>query len=255
MNDGYNNKVSEKVLSVLKKSKDDDHSLLGFFDKTKSFKRDAQVHLIKTIAKGETVLQPHHILALYLYTSNETIFHQVNKALLEWNKNGLYQPFINTLYQAVDLLPAYEGEVYRAIETNFDPENHKIGNIVKWDSFSVCSTEYTSCVELINKKKGVIFIIKSKSGKLVNKYSKTEVDQEVMFLPESTFVISNHYQASIICLGQENIRNTTFSFNAKNIDAYMKKVANNEATIVVELTEVESKKQDKFKQKFIESCV
>lgn len=259
MSDGYDYKVNKNTLQLLKKSKSEDHSLLGFLEKIKSntvipnakesipyVLWDAKIHLIRTIASlsssDENHLEPIHIMALYLYTSNPTIFYQVNKTLVNWeNKNySIWHPYINCLYQAIDLLPKFTGEVYRAIDYQFgaNPNGYQIGTIFNWNTFSIASKEFTSTIEMINNKRGIVFIIKSKTGRLISRYSKSAADNEVIFLPESRFEITNHYQASIICLSQANIRSTTFGLHEKNREAYMNKVFKQEASIIIELTEV-----------------
>lgn len=248
MNDGYALAVSNNVLATLRDSNLIEHSLLGFMEKLKNNKIfpdgkncleyivwDAKVHLIKILAQGEQKLQPIHIIALYLYTSNLTLFQQVNKTLINWNNASTWHPYIGCLYQAVYLLPKYVGEVYRAVDVKFDTDNYKIGNIIKWSTFSICSKEFANTTELLNNKKGIIFIIKSLTGRLISKYSKTPADSEVIFLPESQFEIINYYVASLICLGQANIRTSTFSVKEKDLQ----KAANNESCIIVELQEIE----------------
>lgn len=247
MNDGYALTVHKSVLDTLKQSSLIEQSLLGFMEKLKNNKNfpdgkecleyvlwDAKVHLTKVTASGEDVLQPIHILALYLYTSNLTLFQQVNKSLTNWTNSSVWHPYINCLYQAIKLLPKYTDEVYRAVNTKFDMDDYKIGNVIKWSTFSICSKEFASTSELLNKKKGIIFIIKSQTGRLISKYSKSPVDSEVIFLPDSQFEITNHYVASLICLGQENIRTSTFAVKEKDLQ----KATNGESCIIVELKEI-----------------
>jgi hypothetical protein len=59
------------------------------------------------------------------------------------------------------------------------------------------------------------------------------VDAEVIFLPGTSFTVTNHYIADQICLGQANIRNTTFKMKEND---YVKPL-NGNASIIVELTE------------------
>ena len=81
----------------------------------------------------------------------------------------------------------------------------------------------------------MIFIIKSKTGRNISKYSKYPVDNEIIFVPGTQFMITNIYIASIICLGQENIRKTTYLAKDKDII----KAANSESSIIIELEEIE----------------
>jgi hypothetical protein len=247
MKDGYTLKVHNNVLVKLKDSNYEEHSLIGFVDKLKNNKVfpegkqcleyiiwNAKIHLIKMIASGEDNLNVIHILALYLYSSNTTIFENVNLSIANFKENNLWNPFVYTLYQAVNLLPVYEGEVYRGVNMLFDLDVLALGKVIKWNTFAICSRDYASTGELINLKKGIIFVINSKTGKDISKYSKNPVDAEIIFSPGTSMKITNYYSASIICLGQANIRNSTFSIK----DTDLVKAGRGECCIVVELDEV-----------------
>jgi hypothetical protein len=249
MSDGYGLKVPSSAIISLKGSHSIDHSLLGFMDKLRNNKVfpdgeqclryilfDAKINVIKRIAAGETTLQPNHMMALYLYTSNYSIFKHVNLTLKTWNSStslNMWYSFINCLYGAINLLPLYNGEVYRGVNTKFTLEDYTIGNKITWNSFSLGSYEWKNASDLIDKKTGVIFIIHSKSGRIISKYSKYPVDAEVIFLPGTSFTIINHYNADRICLGQANIRNTTFKIKEND---YVKPL-NGESAIIIELSE------------------
>ena len=247
MKDGYNLKVNNTVLAILNDAKGMEHSLLGFVDKLKNGKVFPQgkqyleniiwvskIHLIKMIASGETLLNGVHILALYLYSSNAIIFENVNIAIAQWKENNLWNPFICCLYQASSLLPLYEGEVYRGINIPFNLKDLELGTLLKWNTFAICSREYSGPGELINMKKGIIFIIHSKTGRDIAKYSKNPVDSEIIFLPGTIMGIVNYYVADMICLAQANIRKSTFAVKESDVS----KAVRGECSIIVELEEV-----------------
>lgn len=248
MTSGYNQKVNNKILVTLRNKVNEKYSLVGFIEKFKTNKLvksseyslwEAKRHMISTIALGEDILQPTHILALYLYSSNPHVFFAVNKTLCDWEKNEQWHQYIGTLYQAIHLLPPFVGEVYRGVDAIFDPNIYAIGNKLKWDTFTTASSEYTSALDLVNNKKGIVFIIKSHSGRSIKRYSSTPSDNEVIFLPESEFEITAHFMASITCLGQENIRHTTYGFTARNSESYMDKVLEGKNCIFIELQEID----------------
>jgi ankyrin repeat protein/Mg-chelatase subunit ChlD len=254
MSDGYALKVQNNVLTTLRKSNSLDHSLLGFLDKLKNNKIfpdgkqcleyilwDSKVHSIKLIASGEnSKLQPIHLMALYLYTCNKTIFENVNIALNKWKSDNVWNVFISCLYQSISLLPAYTGEVYRAVNVGFNIEDYAVGNKINWNTFAIGSYEWKNSTELINQKKGIIFLIKSLTARNISKYTKYPVDSEVIFLPGTQFVITNHYIASVIALGQANIRNSTYKAKEKDLV----KAANGETCIIVEMEECENENKD-----------
>lgn len=247
MSDGYGALVNTNALIELKKSAHMDHSLLGFMDSLKDKKEfpegdsvlkyliwDAKINLIKRIATNETILEPIHLLSLYLYTGNEHIFRQINQTLMNWDSHSIWLPFINTLYQSMTLIDAYEGEVYRAVDTPFTMEDYAIGNKLSWNSFSICSSEWKSCSDLINQKRGIVFIIRSKTGRDIHKYSKDSINHEILFMPEVNFIVVNHFNANITALAQSNIRNTTFKIKEKDYE----RACAGESCIIVELEEI-----------------
>jgi hypothetical protein len=254
MNDGYGVKITDKTIINLKKSQTLDYSLLGFVDKLKSSKffpdgetnlkyiiADAKINIIKRIAAGETLLLPVHMLALYLYTGNYTIFKQVNMTLKDWSNtstdpsSSVWYPFINCLYQSINIINPYIGEVYRAVDTKFTLDTYEIGKIIQWNSFSLCSAEWKDASDLIGKKTGVVFIIHSLTGRVISKYSKYPVDNEAIFLPLSKFKVINYFRADTICLAQANIRESTF----KMTDSYKTRVLEGNECIIVELLELD----------------
>jgi len=247
MSDGYSLKVNNGTLTELNNSKTFDHSLLGFVEKLKNNKVfpegkqqlesilfESKIHLIKLVATEDSVLQPIHLLALYLYTGNYNIFKQVNLSLSNWKADNLWNPLIYCLYQAVNLLPNCQKEVYRAVDTQFIPDDYTLGTIIKWTTFSICSTEWKNSTDLINQKKGIVFIIKSITGKSISKYSRSPVDNEIIFLPGTSFKIINFYKPDIIVFGQANIRTSTFKITDKDIE----RASKGQASIIVELEEV-----------------
>lgn len=250
MNDGFNLKIDTNTLNILEESLNSNHSLMGFSEKLRNNKIfsdgeqildylfwNMRMHIIKIIAQNELILSPTNIASIYLYTSNPTIFKQVNQTLGSWNKNSVWNPFVQCLYQAINLAPKFTGEVYRAVDTQFDPIGYSIGHEFSWNTFSMCSSEWSSCVQLINNKKGIIFIIKSNehsTGKHISKYSANPSDKEIIFKPNTKFVITNHYKANVIALGQSNIRTTTFEMEEND---YLN-VAKGKTCIIVELNEI-----------------
>lgn len=247
MNDGYNLKINDTVIKNLNSLKSIDHSLLGFIEKLKNNKVfpsgknvlehllfETKVHVIKLIATGETTLDAANLMAIYLYSSNETIFKQVNQSLLNYKPNDIWQPFIGCLYKGLSLIKPFEGECYRAVDNiRFNLKDFAIGNILKWNSFSVTSQEFKNCNDLLNKKQGIIFIVQSKTGRAISPYEKNQVDKTVVFLPGTSFTVKAYIKPSLTALGQKNIRSSTFKISDKDIE----RAINGENCIIIELEE------------------
>lgn len=246
MGSGYQSVVGGTVfLSVLRMNPQD--SIIGFIDnlmKESGSKKqgldsilfDAKLKLIRLVASGQAELDPIHIMAIFLYTADSFILEQANLALSDWGNKKLkmWQPFVHCLYRAVSLLPIYVGEIYRGIDgVEFCPEYYPIGAQITWGSFCTCSKERGSVTDLFKRGNGIVFIVKSKTGRDISKYSCTPADSEVLFLPESTFIVRGIYRPDPIALGQENIRVATFTANEKDFD----KASKGLASIIIEVEE------------------
>lgn len=233
MSDGFTTQVKPDVLAKLKKESNRHQSLLGFMEKLKTNKLgiaesqnkqymeslvwDAKIHLIKKVASGETKLEPIHLFALYLFSAHPVIFQNVNQAIMNWTSDNIWNPFICCLYQATEIIQPFIGEVYRGINIQFNPTEYAIGDQITWNTFSVCTSEWKNAGDILKQKKGIIFIINSKSGRDISEYTKNPQDKDILFLPGSQFKITNFYKLDAICLGQKNIRTSTFGFKQDEI--------------------------------------
>ena len=95
MSDGYNLKTKSDVVSILKKSQSASHTILGFIEKLRKGKRsdfvdyminEAKINTIRLIAEGEVNLQPLHLVVLYMYTMDFSLYQQVNLTLSNWDQ-------------------------------------------------------------------------------------------------------------------------------------------------------------------------
>ena len=203
---------------------------------------DAKINVIKIIANGSTetnLINPNHILAIYLYTANLKLFEGVNYNLKSLSISSPWFGFIGCLFQGLKLLPCYIGECYRAIDSRFDNQIYGLENTIEWNCFSVSNYDWKNSSELIKLKRGMVFIIKSKTGKNISKYSKYPQENEIVFLPGTKFKVTNYYVPDIICLAQENIRNTTFKYNSiDKVRGFFDKAIEGKSSIIIELVEI-----------------
>jgi len=105
---------------------------------------------------------------------------------------------------------------------------------LSWNSFNICSKDWTHCSSLINKKIGIIFIIQSKSAKDISKYSFNVLDNEIIIFPNTKFIVINHYLAHLHTLGQANIRKSTFKIKEDDYD----RINTGKSCIIIEIEEV-----------------
>ena len=267
MLDGFGITISEGTLEMIGK-KNPNSNLISFVDKLKSNKLiqhnqlanqqtqlinqtnseywsmmllDAKINLIKIISTcpDDFILNPNQILAIYLYTSNLDLFKNVNQNLSSISIASPWYGFIGCLYQGLRLLPNYTGECFRAVDKLFDPTIYYLGSEIEWGGFSISNIDWKNSSELIKLKRGVIFIIKSKTGKNISFCSKYPQEKEIVFLPGTRFEVSNYYVPDIICLAQENIRNTTFKYNSiDKVRGFYDKAIEGKSSIIIELREI-----------------
>jgi ankyrin repeat protein len=272
MSDGFMKRVDSQTLVEISTAKD--ASLIGWLEKLKSntvfpdgklvLERliwDAKIHTISRLAAavvssndgdekkddfvsptsystGSQNLQPAHYMALYMYSANKTIFTKVNQCLSEWStaSSSVWRPFVVCLYQAVVNLPEYEGECFRTIDQVFDFDKYAIGQILSWDTFTLASLQFNGANNLIDQKRGMIFVIKSRRlSRLIAPYTSNPVDQTVLQLPGGRYEITNHCVASAISLQQANIRE---SKTYKAYPDYYNRVRDGKACIIIELKEL-----------------
>lgn len=202
---------------------------------------DAKINLIKIISTcgDDFNLNPNQILAIYLYTANFDLFKNVNQNLKSISISSPWYGFIGSLYQGLKLLSNYTGECFRAVNKPFDPQVYSIGYVIEWEGFSIANIDWKNSSELIKLKCGMIFIIKSKTGKNISFCSKYPQEKEIVFLPGTKFEVTNYFVPDIICLAQENIRTSTFKYNsADKVRGFYDKALEGKSSIIIELKEI-----------------
>jgi hypothetical protein len=241
MNEGFG---ADRAQTLTLETLEEPVSLLGFLSKLGKSKEftsvdfmlwDAKINAVKRIAAGLAgPLSAIHIIALYLYTGYQDVFRKANAVLhSQPSPTSLWPPFVQCLYQALSLLPGWHGEAYRAVSTTFSAALYGKGNRVTWNSFSICTQEWRKVTHQLDQRSGVVFLIHSRSAREVHPYSRYAADRELIFLPETTYVVENYYKPDVVCLGQANIRATTFAVTEKDIT----NAARGKACIIVELRE------------------
>jgi hypothetical protein len=237
MNIGFMISFTDEMIENLELSQDIEHSIIGFLDKFKNTTLyfETKIKLIQLLSTTNTILKPMHIIALFLWSFSPDVYKNVYNILNNNSDNNLiWETYIYTLYSSLVHLPNYSGEVYRAINTKFNPNTYPLKGQISWKSFSTTSTDWKYTTPLITDKKGIIFIIQSKTGKNISIYSKYPMHNEVVFLPNTKFIVENYYKANVCCLGQSNIRLSTYSCSQTDID----KAFSGTTCIIIELIEI-----------------
>jgi hypothetical protein len=206
-------------------------------DILESVKWEAKVFTVSFVASGNTILGPQAILALYTYTAFPELSKIVNDQIFQDNVQDALRPYSQQLYHALTTLDPFEGEVYIGAN-NVDRRLYRTGTEISWPVFTSASTMWRAATENTKefataKKQGTVFIVHSKTGRLISSYSKFLYDMEVIFLPSSKFRVVNWYMGDVICLGQANIREHTFKVKEEN----MERMLTTNTSLIIELAE------------------
>jgi hypothetical protein len=246
MNTGYD--ISQTSMQKLIKLSNNKITLLGFVEKISKYLTcnqnilnelmfKAKISIINNIANNIDndidIISPLHMLILYIFSMDDSVCQLVNKKLQTLDISDVFTQYIIGLYQATLSLPNYVGECYRKISTIFYAP---IETIIEWQSFSVATTKWGN---MTIENTSTIFIIKSKTGRDISKFSRVPQNAEMVFLPNTKFVIKNYYVNNITVFGQENIRQTTFKASDINIQRAIDKIE----SLIVEIEEIEEIKE------------
>lgn len=196
---------------------------------------NAKISTINVIASSTFNLNPQHVLAISLYTSNSVVclgsLDKINRS------------YTRCLCNALKELPVYQGELFtgKFIDTAESRHRFRLGETVMFPTFLSTSTMWRVAVEHITeyntkKKQGTVYIIKSLTGRHVASYSQFSFDSEVVFLPNTKFTVTNWYRGGdYIVLGQPNIREHTYGVKD---DEEIQLMLNSSKSLVIELTEI-----------------
>ncbi len=208
----------------------------------------------------ETMMTPHNISALNLYTSNTIIPSIINAGALTWyspsssskgdgflelvpvrsamsQSDTMSSDFLSTLSNAMCKIKPHIGEVFFGVE-GIHRHLFEEGNIFSWSRIVSASTLWPVATDALLdfKKSGVIFLVKLKQngGCHVGPYSTFPFDSEVLLIPQTQFVVRRWYRGDIIALGQENIREHTFGIRDHEKQQYL----TGQKPLIIEVEEV-----------------
>jgi uncharacterized protein len=201
---------------------------------------NAKVHTTSVVAGGEAFLTNEQIFAICMFTNNPYFGTALNNAIAHREKEKLeiYNPFIDKFNTALRMLPNYQGEIYIG-SPSVDRTLFQIGTEFSWPTVRSASTMWRVAMSPVedfatNKRVGTIFVIKTRTSKLIIQYSQFSYDGEVLIVPNTPFRVTNWYRGDVIALGQDNIREHTFKLK----DDEKAALIHSEKSLIIELTEL-----------------
>ena len=105
-------------------------------------------------------------------------------------------------------------EVYRGVLTSQPLEFFARGSVVTFPGLTSTSLSWQPALSLANETQskkgvmGVVFLVKSKTGRRMKDFSRNPQEDEVVLLPNTMFKTTNWYLAGSVCLAQKNARHT-----------------------------------------------
>jgi hypothetical protein len=213
---------------------------------------DAKVFAINKIASlqqkdetaaAEMALAARQAFTLCLATSSATVFSIVNTAMLTGNgMDGAVRLYASALLEALHQMPPFVGEAFIG-SSIAQRKMYTIGQTFRWRHFASASTLWKVALEnapyfTSSARRGVVFVVQSKTGRLVSAQSQFCSDAEVLFLPNTVFRVTNWYHGDIIALGQANIRAHTFGVKERDEERMpLAQLMESDKALIIELAE------------------
>eukprot|EP01124_Arcella_intermedia_P026772 TRINITY_DN5111_c0_g7_i1.p2 TRINITY_DN5111_c0_g7~~TRINITY_DN5111_c0_g7_i1.p2 ORF type:complete len:112 (-),score=34.15 TRINITY_DN5111_c0_g7_i1:9-320(-) len=89
-------------------------------------------------------------------------------------------------------------------------EEYKTGKVVVWRAFSSSTKKINVAIDFIKGKKGTLFMINSKTSREISDFSAMKSEEEVLFLPNTTFKITHQIEGAAknaLMNGSEALKN------------------------------------------------
>ena len=204
----------------------------------------SKLNAVRHVALGSS-LSAAELMAIGMFTNNGIVAQVLNMQLLQKRFSSVaIKNYVSVLHSALAKLPRFQGEVFFAAGDT-DRKLFLKGQEFSWNRFVSCSTLWRVALENVpsfttKARKGVVFLIKSISGRLVGQYSQHSFDAEVIFLPSARFRVTNWYHGDVIALGQENIREHSFGVREHDTTERLdlNAMIHSDRSLIIELTQL-----------------
>lgn len=158
--------------------------------------------------------------------------------------------FTAVLYRALTekLPPLPPGSECFLASAALDRKLYQKGTEFVWNHFVSTTALWKVALENVpsfasKNRRGTVLLLKtagaSTAGRSLSQFSEFPHDAEVLFPPGIRFRVTNWYHGDVVCLGQANIRESTFGI--KEVDGErqnLAEVAASDKSLVIELTEI-----------------
>jgi hypothetical protein len=162
---------------------------------------------LQRLGSDDVRLSPDEALAVCLYTydlginsamdnGEDNMYVQVNNLLRERNPGKLQvlKPYLSYMMRGLMKLPVFEGIVYRGIpDTQLElvRSSYKGGVDVHWSAFTSTTSNLQAAKSFAQGVGGVIFRIRTHTGRRISTYSQFQNEEEIMISPNARFVVTS----------------------------------------------------------------
>jgi hypothetical protein len=150
--------------------------------------------LLCSTATTDTNLEVNQIAAIYIYTAETVFYPQLNQSMRSGTDWQPFQDYIYYLTETLKQLPPFNGPVYRGIDCQIP--GYEVGKTIVWPAFSSSTKNPLISINFLYNKSGTIFLINGKTPREIRDYSAMKTEDEVLFLPNSTFKITSEMKGA-----------------------------------------------------------
>eukprot|EP00812_Abedinium_dasypus_P002397 NODE_1292_length_1183_cov_307.601950.p1 GENE.NODE_1292_length_1183_cov_307.601950~~NODE_1292_length_1183_cov_307.601950.p1 ORF type:complete len:357 (-),score=71.33 NODE_1292_length_1183_cov_307.601950:95-1165(-) len=147
-----------------------------------------------------------HAAALFAYTEESPLYSTLNHTMRTPHSASYptdtqlqrYADYIVHLQNALHCLPAHvsevQGKVYRGMKVLLPPQAYPVTKTITWQAFTSATKSVMATLTFLDvqpgrRLQGSLFIIESMTAKDVRHFSQYPSEEEVVFLPNSQFVV------------------------------------------------------------------
>jgi hypothetical protein len=242
-----------------------------------NFVTNAKYQTFSVMASSDLCpLNASEVYSIALYANSSNVHSQMNGAIqnfLETKQIGfLMKQSIETLMSALMKIDPFvtnvqltdEGKLHTVENECYigckevDRAQFAPGSEVTFPCFLSAVSQWRIATENIpdftsKKREGVIFILRSNTGRFISQFAEHSFDCEVVFTPFSRFKVLNWYHGDVFALGQANIREHTFKVRSekdgpvvgKSKDSFdkLEQMMLSNRSLIIELEELPRKEQ------------
>ena len=139
------------------------------------------------------------VATIHTYTQQSPIFKDCNLAM-RTSLAAEWKPYITRLSCSLNALPTFKGTVYRGIASRVKKMLYLKDNLVVWHAFSSSSKSSAVAETFLaaDNMNSTLFVIESKTGRLVSPLSAFEDEAEVVFPPNSVFRVMGDLSQGVL---------------------------------------------------------